>query len=184
MIDNTLMQGVNWQRNSSMMFIAAPLGAAIGGGLALGYTILAILVMVFGQGVTWAEEQIASLVIMSITVLPVGLILAGIPSCFIGLLTGTALGYIVSHWKKHLTPLRSVLVGLAISLGFVSVGHWIAWLVFGEMESPGMSIILEPPFGSLNGYLFWLGLPSLIYLVANGCYSYILYELERRVIES
>lgn len=177
------MEGGSKKGNLAFVFVAGPIGGAIGGCLALAYIILTVLFMTIDLGIPREEVERIGLWILILSIIPVGLIIAGIPSVVLGLLTGILLGYILGRWKRHMTLFQSIMLGAGISLVGASVVHGVTWLAVGHLAGvagmeTGAFIFLEPPFSSLRGYLFWLGLPSLIYIVTNSCYSCVLYWLE------
>jgi hypothetical protein len=172
----TLMNNLDWKGTSPVRLLAGPLGAMMGSAIAITYALLAVLIAVFSRRHSDPRDLLASLMVIALVVVPVGFVMGGIPSFFIGLFTGTLMGHVVFRWKDHLSSWRAILIGIGVSFIVIAVIHWLVWRVFGKLESPGMSLFLEPTYASVGGYLFWLGIPSLIYTLVNSGYAYMLYR--------
>jgi ABC-type Fe3+-siderophore transport system permease subunit len=100
-----------------------------------------------------------------------GSLIGVLPAMLLGGLTAVLLSRILARATHHLTPIRAIFIGVCLCL-IGSLGVSILFVYF----SPGT------PWDNF-GYLFYVGLPSSVYLVSGGWMGYSLYRMndkERR----
>jgi len=87
-----------------------------------------------------------------------------VPAIFIGIVTGWFIAIILSLLYEQLTHVKSRLVGMLVCAGMVFPLNLVLWF---KLFGPSSSAILDIR-DDRSMYLFLLGIPSLIYVVAGG----------------
>jgi hypothetical protein len=158
---------------------AGYVGAILGVTLALVYILVVTAFVILELN---PADPVGGFAILSVCFVTVGGCYSFLPASVLGLITGGIIGEIHWRWRKQMTPLGAVLIGasaaISISVPF-QLAYWL--LLAGRAEAPIGVAYLDSPFGSFLAYLFWLGVPTVVYAIAAGVYSRWLYTRQSAV---
>lgn len=99
-----------------------------------------------------------------------GLIVGILPSILIGLTTGFVIDFLLKRLSSYLSPQRANGLGVALATILVTLAHGgLAVLLMTRMH------FTERDAGLLFLYAYFLGVPSIIYIIAAGRVSKKLY---------
>jgi hypothetical protein len=148
----------------------ASVGSKVGFLLALTYTtlyafIFSISVVRLGQASL--ARKLIGLLVLSVLPLTLGFVVGVLGSYVIGGLTGTLIGWLLTHFRGRLSPPRAGLIGCTVCLTLIVVVHSILLGVYTlDLTNVDTQRI----------YLVHVGVPSCIYLMAGGIGSSVLYQ--------
>jgi hypothetical protein len=101
------------------------------------------------------------------------LLLAILPAVFYGVLTGMFLAVIISKYKRLLSSITSVLLGMALCAVITVLTHFLFNIpVTLSFVYPSTSYGL----GIYETYPFYIGIPSIIYILSGGWASWYIYK--------
>jgi hypothetical protein len=136
--------------------------------LSLAYITLFVIPTVLSAATT---REIGDLVVIALLFYIFGAIFGVLPAILLGGATALLIWYTLSRASATMTPLRASATGAVICLALaalLSIGYW-AWLAPAEAggESGG---------AQLEGYFFYIGLPSILYLIGGAWMGYRLHR--------
>jgi hypothetical protein len=106
-------------------------------------------------------------VISFMMVLPLcGLLVGCVPATIVGGLTGWVVGKVFALLQSRLTPARALLIGLGVA---ISISLLLNWAIVFDARQPS-------PLLWNDMYIFFLGIPTLVYIATSLVASYRLYQ--------
>lgn len=139
------------------------LGTGAGATLATLYTLLAIplfgLALLTNIPAGKALDALLGVGAFAVCAGPFALLVGILPATLIGALAGLVIGLLLLPWRQRITGRGGALIGLGVSLILVATVN----LTLG----PGLLRMETGSFGSRFIYLFWLGGPSALALLAG-----------------
>lgn len=101
-------------------------------------------------------------------------VMMSVPAALVGLLTAPLLKRLLSAWNPRHDPARATAIGAAASCGIVVLLH----VIFQRALGFSLADVAANP----ETYLFWLALPSLIYILAGGVAGRVLNHRQREEV--
>ncbi len=134
------------------------------GSLALGISLLASTT--FDRGTLLTEISAGALQIVgafgfALIFVTYGMIIGGIPALILGAVTGALMGNVYGRFSLRRFQQHPNVVGLSIGVAIASLIHL-----------PFVSIFFRIELEGLGFYLFFLGVPTLVYLSACVCLAH------------
>jgi hypothetical protein len=148
------------------------LGCAFGFCLSIAYIVAAILIFIVfiiadtSSPQTSSTEEIKAILLVSVFGVFIALLIAVLPSVFIGLVTGVAIITIAEDFAQK----TSKAVFTVISMATCSLIAILIHIIFRIKVS--LSFESHNMLGFFETYLFLFGIPTIIYILAGGWFGW------------
>jgi hypothetical protein len=123
---------------------------------------------------TFIEPSLGNFLIVWAMGSPIIFAVAILPAVIIGVVTGAGLSLLVSHLRERISTTTSFMLGFTFCIGMMVLVHLIfnVEVRFSFVDFSANIV----PFGIYGTYPFFIGLPSIIYVLSGGWASYNLFK--------
>ncbi len=153
-------------QQNSLADMGRTLGWKVGGVTAFLYIVGYLLLLFTDPLLRLSATSLAPLILF------IGVLVGVLPAMLIGMLTGWCIGTLMEHRGARLTRPSAFLIGLLACIGLALPINVVFWPE-AFWSSPAQ-------MGVAWGYLFVLGIPSLIYILVGSSMSVWLYARQQR----